>query len=185
MWIRWKSKEWMERRQGRPPGCKSLKSILPKAGTADERRSDLTGNSQPGGWSRLIRFPTARCRIQSIPVERAFWTSDSSNYTATAVVGSPPNSLFFCISSRENFHARPQWLPDGASDVFAPGWDVSQHQVIIRNIVCRIRTGKPIFRKMQTLRCLELFWPAVAPDSAELMGFVLPKTLQHNRWSAG
>jgi len=127
--------------------------------------------SQPGGWSRLIRFPNRTLPQSNHPCERAFWTSDSFQLYGHGCGWKP--STVFRIFSRENSMRAPVGCRMELPMVFARDGMSRNIKWIIKEHVCRIRTGKPISGRLQNLRCIESFWPAVAPDSARTYGFVV------------
>jgi hypothetical protein len=66
-------------------------------------------------------------------------------------------------------------LPDAAADVYAPGWDVSQHQRDGRNMMVSYGLGSPFPEDAKLCAALNSFWPAVAPDASRTYGFRPPQ----------
>src|SRR5690606_10991582 len=94
-------------------------------------------------------------------------------YTVTAVVGAAPASQ--SLGAAPPTRRVPSWLPDAASDVFAPGWDVSQHQIDHQNMYAAYGLGSPFPEDAKLCAALNSFWPAVAPDSARAYGWRPPR----------
>ena len=63
------------------------------------------------------------------------------------------------------------WLPDAASDVFQPGWDISQHTVAGQSFYAAYGLGSPFPEDAKLCAALNSFWPAAAPDSSRTFGF--------------
>lgn len=63
------------------------------------------------------------------------------------------------------------WLPDAASNVFAPGWDVSRSKKGNSAIYLSSRgLGSPFPEDAKLCAMLNSFWPAVAPDASQTFG---------------
>jgi hypothetical protein len=58
------------------------------------------------------------------------------------------------------------WLPDGASGVFAPGWDTSFDRTRGTEHLAAYGLGSPFPEDAKLCAALSTFWPAVAPDAA-------------------
>jgi hypothetical protein len=63
-------------------------------------------------------------------------------------------------------------LPDGASDVFAPGWDVSSAADSKGQYYAAFGLGSPFPEDAKLCAALNSFWPAAAPDAARTFGQV-------------
>ncbi|MES1022902.1 hypothetical protein ABN584_08380 [Gloeocapsa sp. BRSZ] len=93
------------------------------------------------------------------------------NETAiAAIVGSAPRTTdlpeLFQSDSLVSF------LPDAASNVFAPGWDVSLGQDRQGNFYAAYGLGSPFPEDAKLCAALNSFWPAVAPDAARTFGIL-------------
>jgi hypothetical protein len=92
---------------------------------------------------------------------------DPNDVTMTAVVGLP-------LPDREDTNApeseveRHEWLPDAASRVFAPGWDVSQDRTNGVAHLAAYGLGSPFPEDAKLCAALSTFWPSVAPDVARV-----------------
>jgi hypothetical protein len=63
------------------------------------------------------------------------------------------------------------WLPDSASDVFAPGWDVSLSRTGNSPLyLTSFGLGSPFPEDAKLCAALNSFWPAVAPDASRTFG---------------
>jgi hypothetical protein len=62
------------------------------------------------------------------------------------------------------------FLPDGASDVFAPGWDVSAAADSKGEFYAAFGLGSPFPEDAKLCAALNSFWPAVAPDASRTFG---------------
>lgn len=66
---------------------------------------------------------------------------------------------------------RASYLPDAASGLFAPGWDVGVvgYDAVWGNVehLAAYRLGSPFPEDAKLCAALSSFWPAVAPDSAQ------------------
>ncbi|MGQ3480135.1 hypothetical protein [Paenibacillus sp. TY11] len=68
---------------------------------------------------------------------------------------------------RVPFTSRHSYLPDAASGVFAPGWDVSYDRSIEgQEFIAGYGLGSPFPEDAKLCAALSTFWPAVAPDAA-------------------
>lgn len=65
------------------------------------------------------------------------------------------------------------WLPDAASDVFAPGWDVSLSRSGNSPLYFSSNgLGSPFPEDAKLCAALNSFWPAVAPDASRTFGWL-------------
>ena len=101
----------------------------------------------------------------SDPTSFAFKRSDT---TVTAVVGGiasgPPASIIGFPNLMVSF------LPDGASNVFAPGWDTSRSRDALGAFLTSSGLGSPFPEDAKLCAALSSFWPAVAPDNGRTFG---------------
>ncbi len=88
----------------------------------------------------------------------------------SAVVGGPAfgNTLPASIPGAPN--RAVSFLPDGASNVFAPGWDTSRSRDAIGPYFSSSGLGSPFPEDAKLCAALSSFWPAVAPDSSRTFG---------------
>ncbi len=102
----------------------------------------------------------------STPTEFAFNHDDS---TATAIVGDLANGPQVGIMGTPN-HA-VSMLPDGASNIFAPGWDTSRSRDAQgASHFTSSGLGSPFPEDAKLCAALSSFWPAVAPDNSRTFG---------------
>jgi hypothetical protein len=97
---------------------------------------------------------------------------DRNDETMTAVVG--------CLQAGSSTVQEPRrtntrdpattFLPDGASDVFAPGWDVSAAADSKGLFYAAFGLGSPFPEDAKLCAALNSFWPAVAPDATRTFG---------------
>jgi hypothetical protein len=95
------------------------------------------------------------------PSERAFMADDE---TVLAVLGTRP------LSRDKPAGPSPKrfvsFLPDGGSNEFAPGWDVSLGGDDDESFYAAYGLGSPFPEDVKLCAALNSFWPAVAPDAA-------------------
>lgn len=158
--------EWVERLSNRPVGLGEPRGHFQAGGP--EPLSDgrffrrQTTNRQPN-----IHLP--RPDLPSTPPSPAFPTTEAFHRTATAMVGAAPAGSSF--SDVRVWKRSTSWLPDSASDVFAPGWDISLHRRNGQAFYTAYGLGSPFPEDSKLCAALNSFWPAVAPDSARTYGF--------------
>ena len=92
---------------------------------------------------------------------RAF---DRHDVTVAAVVANQPLSRDAPSPARQKRFS--SFLPDAASNVFAPGWDVSLGQGSRGNYYAAYGLGSPFPEDSKLCAALNSFWPAVAPDAS-------------------
>jgi hypothetical protein len=161
--------EWIEARQGRRPGLSDPRQQFPQGGPQPMSDGRFQWNPATGDLMATHQLPNCTLPHPSNEREMAFSLADSANYTATAVVGTAATSG--CVSAVPNRRRPPSWLPDGASDEFAPGWDVSQHKLNRQNMYAAYGLGSPFPEDAKLCAALNSYWPAVAPDAARTYGF--------------
>lgn len=101
----------------------------------------------------------------SAPAEFAFSRSDT---TVTAIVGAPATTGTQVPIGGPN--RMVSFLPDSASDVFAPGWDTSRSRDSISQFLTSSGLGSPFPEDAKLCAALMSFWPAVAPDNRRTFG---------------
>ena len=118
---------------------------------------------EPLSKGRLPVNPTLP--LPSNPMSFAFNRADKSY---TAIVGSvasgPPASI---VRHRNRLVS---FLPDGASNVFAPGWDTSRSFDALGSFLTSSGLGSPFPEDAKLCAALASFWPAVAPDNGRTFG---------------
>ncbi|AXR17081.1 MULTISPECIES: hypothetical protein [Bacillus] len=90
-----------------------------------------------------------------------------SDDTMTAIISLPYGEPAQATNINVLRTTRHSYLPDAASGVFAPGWDVSvdqsDHDV---EFLAAYGLGSPFPEDSKLCAALSTFWPAVAPDAA-------------------
>lgn len=165
--------EWLERRSGRSIGVADIEGQFPQGGPQPMSDGRFAWSRERGELTLTRQLPNCTLPHPIKAGERAFSLADPSNYTAAAVVGTPPASKSLGAGSLSPRRG-PTWLPDAASDVFYPGWDVSQHQTANQNMYAAYGLGSPFPEDAKLCAALNSFWPAVAPDSARTYGWRPP-----------
>jgi hypothetical protein len=167
--------EWLEKKQHRSTGISDAALVFPQGSPQpmSDGRFQWDTDSTEVGLSITYQLPNCTLPDPVRSNEKAFSLVDPTNYTATAVVGSSTSS----DSLQEiRFPKRPPgWLPDSASDVFAPGWDVSQHLWKNQNMLVAYGLGSPFPEDAKLCAALNSFWPAVSPDSSRTYGYRPPR----------
>jgi hypothetical protein len=104
----------------------------------------------------------------SNPTSLAF---DRNDKTVTAVVGSSATGPRVPILGHPN--RLISFLPDAASNVFAPGWDTSRSREmvgVVGSFLTSSGLGAPFPEDAKLCAALASFWPAVAPDNGRTFG---------------
>ncbi len=117
---------------------------------------------EPLSKGRLPVNPTLP--LPSNPLSFAF---DRADLTHTAIVGAVATGPAAPIGGH---HRQVSFLPDGASNVFAPGWDTSQSFDGIGQFLTSSGLGSPFPEDAKLCAALASFWPAVAPDNGRTFG---------------
>lgn len=105
----------------------------------------------------------------------AFPVEEAASRTVTAIVGRRASAG--CGLRKTPSPFTTTWLPDAASDIFAPGWEVSSHRVAdpasgdFNETYASYGLGSPFPEDAKLCAALNSFWPAVAPDSSRTFGF--------------
>jgi hypothetical protein len=166
--------EWIERQQNVPTGLANIGLVFPQGGPQPMSDGRFTWYGENvDDISLSYQLPNCNLPNPLAPDLSAFGLDDPSSFTVTAIVGHPG------VASSLETHLRPRralsWMPDAASDVYAPGWDVSQHQRDGRNMMVSYGLGSPFPEDAKLCAALNSFWPAVAPDSSRTYGFRPPE----------
>ena len=101
----------------------------------------------------------------SNPMSMAF---DRNERTITAVVGQLAAGPMVPVAGTPN--RTVSTLPDGASDVFAPGWDTSRSRDVLGTFLTSSGLGSPFPEDAKLCAAIASFWPAVAPDNGRTFG---------------
>jgi hypothetical protein len=158
--------EWIEEKTNQPIGLGDPTFQFPQSGPAP--LSD--GRFMATQLGALV--PTRRIPNQSLTLTAgttAFPPTEAASSTVTAVVGRAASASSGTRINPSGLVAT--WLPDAASDIFAPGWDVSQHIVGGRGTYVTYGLGSPFPEDAKLCAVLNSYWPAAAPDSSRTFGF--------------
>jgi hypothetical protein len=172
--------EWVEKKQLMPTGLANTSLMFPQGGPQpmSDGRFQLDDEKSVQGTTLTYQIPNCQLPHPITHVRKAISIEESSIYTATAIVGTPSRGAALGMgASASSVSAKKalSWLPDAAADVYAPGWDVSQHQTNGRNMMVSYGLGSPFPEDAKLCAALNSFWPAVAPDSGRTYGFRPPK----------
>lgn len=88
--------------------------------------------------------------------------------TVTAIVGATATGPEFPKLGQRNLAV--SYLPDAASDIFAPGWDVSRSRDRLGAFLTSFGLGSPFPEDAKLCAAIASFWPAVAPDNGRTFG---------------
>jgi hypothetical protein len=166
--------EWVEQQQYVPTGLANIGLVFPQGGPQPMSDGRFAWYGE-GVRDVSVSYQLPNCNLPHpvTPGLSAFELDDPSNYTVTAVVGYP--ALAPSLGAARSPRRTLNWLPDAAADVYAPGWDVSQHQRDGRNMMVSYGLGSPFPEDAKLCAALNSFWPAVAPDSSRSYGFRPPQ----------
>lgn len=152
----------------------NLRSQFSQGGPDPLSNGRTTGDSRIMGTPQTGRMPHPELVDPNNPTQMAFDRNDPANLTITAVVGPAP------LSSPEPAVHRPNiavsFLPDAASNVFAPGWDISQHGDAQGEFYNAYGLGSPFPEDAKLCAALNSFWPAAAPDASRTFGIQFAPT---------
>lgn len=137
--------------------------FFPLADQVEVARQRGTGNAAPLSFGRHLANSTIP--LPSSPTTSAFRHGDR---TITAVVGELADGPQTAVLGGLNRLA--SFLPDAASDVFAPGWDVSLTRGSQGRMLASYGLGSPFPDDAKLCAALSSFWPAVAPDVSRTFG---------------
>jgi len=159
--------EWVETISGAPIGIKEPPLQFRQGGP--KPLSDGRFSRTQARTTRSHRSPNRRLPFPgpNPPQPTAFPDPGETltvELTASAVVGSAAAGKSF-----DPFTATAgvsTWLPDAASDVFAPGWDISLDD----RSYSAYGLGSPFAEDAKLCAALNSYWPAAAPDSARTYG---------------
>jgi hypothetical protein len=178
--------EWLEAKQGRAISLSQADIIFSQGGPKplSDGRFELRPVDQV-----LTPVITADVPNQNLPdpgrgvVGKAF-PALSVHQTITAVISRAarggPTSESLDASDRAIVRVTT-WLPDGASDIFAPGWDVSRQKTSSGGMYVSYGLGSPFPEDAKLCAALNSFWPAVSPDSSRTYGYGPSRTIGQRR----
>jgi len=158
--------EWVERLTGQPIGLGDPRVHFRQGGPRPLSDGRFTTTASQLVPSRRVPNPNLPRPGDSSP---AFPLTEPFHRTTTALVGAAAAGSSF--QERADWNRSTSWLPDAASDVFAPGWDVSRHSGAGREFYASYGLGSPFPEDAKLCAALNSFWPAVAPDSSRTYGF--------------
>lgn len=102
------------------------------------------------------------------PSDRNAFAFEVGDSTITAVIG--PNAVGPATTVIGHLNRAISFLPDAASDVFAPGWDTSRSSNERGNFLTSLGLGSPFPEDAKLCAAIGSFWPAVAPDNGRTFG---------------
>ena len=102
------------------------------------------------------------------PSNRNTFAFEANDSTITAVVG--PNAVGPATTVIGHLNRTISFLPDAASDVFAPGWDTSRSSNERGIFLTSSGLGSPFPEDAKLCAAIGSFWPAVAPDNGRTFG---------------
>lgn len=137
--------------------------FFPLADQIEVRNDPSDSKLTPLSEGRLP--PNPKLPRPSHPAQAAFARTD---VTVTAVVGHLAAGPAVPIRGTPN--RAVSWLPDAASNVFAPGWDVSRSRDAVGAFMTSSGLGSPFPEDAKLCAALASFWPAVAPDNGRTFG---------------
>jgi hypothetical protein len=159
--------KWLELRQGVPVGLGKSGQIFPQGGPDPLSDGRFHVKNNPAVLKPTRAMPNSQL-ANPLTKQPAFPVEEAANLTATAIVGFADRGVSLGDSDDSG---AASWLPDAASGVFAPGWDVSQHVINDRPNYVAYGLGSPFPEDSKLCAALNSFWPAVAPDSSRTYGF--------------
>jgi hypothetical protein len=131
------------------------------------------GGPAPLSDGRFVANPGLA--LPDVPNTSAFSRADdtvSAIVAATSLDQLPPRPPRATLES----DASTSFLPDAASNVFAPGWDVSLSSDFTGEFYAAYGLGSPFPEDAKLCAALNSFWPAVAPDATRTFGLRRPPT---------
>ena len=144
--------------------------FFPLADQIELAQDSTIEDTQPLSGGRLPADPTLP--LPSNPTVMAFRHRDKSS---TAIVGASAVGPQLSIVGTPN--EMTSFLPDAASNVFAPGWDTSRSRDAVGQFLTSSGLGSPFPEDAKLCAALSSFWPAVAPDASRTFGNSFPNQL--------
>ncbi len=102
------------------------------------------------------------------PSDLTSFAFDQEDKTVTAIVGAFATGQKISIVGQVN--RMTSYLPDAASNVFAPGWDASRSRNRFGPFLTSSGLGSPFPEDAKLCAALASFWPAAAPDNGRTFG---------------
>ena len=137
--------------------------FFPLADQFEVETDQTIDNVEPLSKGRLPANPSLP--RPSNPTSFAF---DRADKTVTAIVGG------VAVGPKAEIIGHPNrmisFLPDSASNVFAPGWDTSRSRDALGVFLTTYGLGSPFPEDAKLCAALASFWPAVAPDNGRTFG---------------
>ena len=163
--------EWLERRQGQPIGLGRIREVFRQGGPEPLSDGRFHVTTRGSTLTPTRATPNSQLADAVTPGRPAFPTEEAANRTATAIVGFAARGQATALEPPTPDPGGSSWLPDAASGVFAPGWDVAEHVIDGRPNYVAYGLGSPFPEDAKLCAALNSFWPAVAPDSSRTYGF--------------
>ena len=119
-------------------------------------------------WNRNIKPYTLSDNRIAVNIELKNANFDISDVTMTAIVSLPYEKIPEFTTMDVSTTMRHSYLPDAASGIFSPGWDVSfdRTETTDEVFLAAYGLGSPFPEDAKLCAALSTFWPAVAPDAA-------------------
>lgn len=160
--------EWIESLDGSPIGLGNPGLHFDQGGPEplSDGRFRVTSS---GSFTRTNRIPSQSLIDPLVPTNKAFPPGEAASRSVSAIVGRAATAGSGTRPGEAPFATT--WLPDAASDVFAPGWDTSQHRTGGNDTYATYGLGSPFPEDAKLCAALNSFWPAAAPDASRTYGF--------------
>jgi hypothetical protein len=165
--------KWVEKISSRPIGLASPNIQFAQGAPTplSDGRFGLNRTATRLQNSQNIPNPTLPDPTQTAASgKKAFVRSEAANLTTTAIVSSAASGNAFRAVLTAAVANPISWLPDAAADVFAPGWDISEHSDSTGFFYAAYGLGSPFPEDSKLCAALNSFWPAAAPDTARTFG---------------
>ncbi|MDF2014671.1 hypothetical protein [Priestia megaterium] len=132
-----------------------------------DNEEEIPREIQDGIWERKPYTLSDNRIAANLELKGARFSKDDD--TMTTIVSSfyekPPETIEFQAPVATAI--RHSCLPDAASGIFAPGWDVSYDRTLDgKEFLAAYGLGSPFPEDVKLCAALSTFWPAVAPDAA-------------------
>jgi hypothetical protein len=138
---------------------------------ADNILPTLRDQFAQGGPSPLSKGRQAANPSLERPEQPNTKAFDRKDKTISAVVGSAPLSRTGSLALKRS-EVLTSFLPDAASNVFAPGWDISLGQDRDGTFYAAYGLGSPFPEDAKLCAALNSYWPAAAPDASRTFGIL-------------
>lgn len=169
--------KWLEKITRKPIGFPIPDVQFNSGGPKPLNDDRFTNGSRTLLPTQRIPNPTLPNPVQTVlPDQKAFTRSEAANLTATAIVGSAPSGVAFDLFKERTTDAPISYLPDAASGVFAPGWDIAVHSDSTGPFYASYGLGSPFQEDGKICAALNSFWPGATPDTARTFGSTFAPT---------